>query len=82
MTSATMTDAEVGAVGWQALVAKLGAAGALRFAMQTERGYGDYAEARHRMLGSLGADELLRQMRGRRGAQREARGHRRPPSSR
>jgi hypothetical protein len=63
MNSAKMTDAEIRALGWQALVEKLGAAGALRFALQTERGYGDYAELRHQLLGALSVDELLERMR-------------------
>ena len=62
-----MNDAEIRSRGWQALVAKLGPSGALRFAMQTERGYGDYAESRHRALGSLGVSELLRRMHAARG---------------
>lgn len=63
MSSARWTDAEVRALGWAALIEKLGPSGALRFAMQTERGYGDYAEMRHAMLGSLSVDELLERMR-------------------
>jgi hypothetical protein len=63
MNSETLTDAEIRALGWQALVDKLGPSGALRFALQTERGYGDYAEMRHQMLGALSVDELLERMR-------------------
>ena len=63
MKSARLTDAEIRARGWEALIARLGASGALRFAMQTERGYGDYAELRHRTLGSLTVDELIERMR-------------------
>ena len=63
MKTATLTDAEIRARGWDALVEKLGAAGALRFAMQTERGHGDYSEARHAALGTLTVDELLEGMR-------------------
>jgi len=63
MNSEKLTDAEIRALGWQALVDKLGPSGALRFALQTERGYGDYAELRHQMLGKLSVDELLTQMR-------------------
>jgi hypothetical protein len=66
MKSEHLTDAAVRAVGWEALVEKLGPAGALRFAMQTERGHGDYAELRHRLLGALSVDQLLAQMRRRR----------------
>ena len=62
MSSARWTDAEVRARGWDALVERLGPDGALRFAIQTERGHGDYAELRHRALGSLSVDELLARM--------------------
>ena len=63
MSSQNLTDAEIRALGWQALVDKLGPAGAVRFAVQTERGYGDYVELRHRMLGELSVDELVERMR-------------------
>ena len=62
MKYAALTDAEIRARGWDALVEKLGAWGAARFAMQTERGHGDYAEQRHAMLGKLSVDELLARM--------------------
>lgn len=51
-----LTDDDVRALGWQALVEKLGPAGALRFSMQTQRGYGDYTQLRHRMFGALSVD--------------------------
>ena len=62
MKSAALTDAEIRARGWDALVEKLGAWGAARFAMQTERGHGDYAEQRHALIGKLTVDELLATM--------------------
>lgn len=63
MNSANLTDFEIRARGWEALIEKLGPSGALRFALQTERGYGDYAELRHRMLGALSVDELVDRVR-------------------
>jgi hypothetical protein len=63
MSTQNMTDAEIRALGWQALVDKLGPSGAVRFAVQTERGSGDDAELRDRMLGELSADELVARMR-------------------
>ena len=63
MSTRRLTNAEIRARGWDALVEKLGPSGALRFAMQTERGRGDYAARRHRMLGALSVDELLSRMR-------------------
>lgn len=59
MKSARLTDAEIRALGWEALLEKLGPAGALRFAIQTERGHGDYSEMRHAALGALSVDELV-----------------------
>ena len=70
MNTARMTNAEIRACGWDALVERLGPLGALRFAMQTERGHGDYAARRHRMLGGLSVDQLLTRMRPRRAAGR------------
>jgi hypothetical protein len=61
--SERLTSAEIRALGWDALIEKLGPAGALRFAMQTERGQGDYAARRHRILGALSVDQLVRLMR-------------------
>jgi hypothetical protein len=63
MSTSRLTNAEIRARGWDALLEKLGPSGALRFAMQTEGGQGDYAERRHRMLGGLSVDELLARMR-------------------
>ncbi len=63
MSTVRLTNAEIRARGWEALVEKLGPSGALRFAMQTERGQGDYALRRHRMLGGLSVDQLLTRMR-------------------
>ena len=63
MSTGRLTNAEIRARGWEALVEKLGPSGALRFAMQTERGRGDYAARRHRMFGGLSVDQLLSRMR-------------------
>jgi hypothetical protein len=73
--SERLTNAEIRAIGWDALIEKLGPAGALRFALQTERGQGDYAARRHRVLGALSVDELVALMR--RGRRRAAPGRRR-----
>jgi hypothetical protein len=63
MSTIRLTNAEIRARGWEALIEKLGPSGALRFAMQTERGEGDYAARRHRLLGRLSVNQLLTQMR-------------------
>jgi hypothetical protein len=70
MNTARLTNAEIRAREWDALVERLGPSGALRFAMQTERGHGDYATRRHRMLGRF---SVLARMRRRPGG-----GRRRP----
>ena len=76
MKSERLTDADIRAHGWQALVDRLGLTGALRFTMQTERGTGDYARDRHRTLGSFSVDQLLERMR----ATQRRPGRRRAPS--
>ena len=63
MSTVRLTNAEIRARGWEALIEKLGPSGALRFAMQTERGRGDYAGRRHRQLGELSVTQLLARMR-------------------
>jgi hypothetical protein len=73
LSTVRLTNAEIRARGWEALLEKLGPSGALRFAMQTERGQGDYAARRQRILGRLTVDELLIRMR-----RRPAAGQRRP----
>ena len=64
MNAAKLTDADIRAMGWLALLERLGPSGALRFALQTERGYGDYSAQRDEALGRLSVGELLRKMRG------------------
>jgi hypothetical protein len=76
-----LSNVELRALGWQILVKHLGPAGALRFAMQTQRGYGDYSQLRHRMLGSLSVDELVERMRSRRKPKRRRRGAKRRRNS-
>jgi hypothetical protein len=65
VSTVRLTNAEIRARGWEALIDKLGPSGALRFAMQTEHGQGDYAARRHRMLGGLSVNQLLARMRSR-----------------
>ncbi len=77
MNTTEMTDAEIREAGWQALIEKLGPAGAVRFALQTERGSGDYAALREQLLGSASVDDLVSRMReerrqGKRSAPRKA----------
>jgi hypothetical protein len=72
LNSENLTDAEIRALRRQALVDAHGPSGALRFAIQTERGYGDYSELRHQMLGALSVDDLLGRMRAAKGRSRGA----------
>jgi hypothetical protein len=62
MSTLRLTNGEIRARGWEALIAALEPSGALRFAMQTERGHGDYAARRDRHLGHLSVDDLLSRM--------------------
>ena len=44
------TISEVKKTGWSALVERLGAAGAILFVLEYEKGYGDYTEERKRIF--------------------------------
>ncbi len=45
--------------GWKALTERLGAAGAMRFMMQYDPGYGDYTNERHEIFADLTIDSLV-----------------------
>jgi len=45
--------------GWKALTEALGPAGAMRFTMQYDPGYGDYTEERREIFADLTIDMLL-----------------------
>jgi hypothetical protein len=45
--------------GWKALTDALGPAGAMRFMMQYDPGYGDYTEERREIFADLTIDTLL-----------------------
>jgi hypothetical protein len=45
--------------GWRALTERLGPAGAMRFMMQYDPGYGDYTEERRQIFAGLTIDGLL-----------------------
>ena len=63
MSTIRLTNAEIRARGWEALIEKLGPSGALRYAMLTERGRGDHEKRRQRLLGGLSVNRLLARMR-------------------
>jgi hypothetical protein len=76
MKSDRLTDAEIRAEGWDALVKRLGPSGAIRFTIQTQQGHGDYAARRHRLAGALSVDQLMAQLRTARTAERRKRRNR------
>ena len=45
--------------GWKALTERLGPAGAMRFMMQYDPGYGDYTKERREIFAELTIDALL-----------------------
>jgi hypothetical protein len=45
--------------GWKALTERLGPAGAMRFMMQYDTGYGDYTKERQNIFAELTIDSLL-----------------------
>ena len=76
MSTMRLTNAEIRARGWEALIEKLGPSGALRYAILTERGRGDHEKRRQRLLGGLSVNQLLARTRRRpaRGGRRRRRG--------
>jgi hypothetical protein len=49
--------------GWRALTERLGVAGAMRFMMQYDPGFGDYTRERQGLFGDLTMEDALRQVR-------------------
>jgi len=50
---------EIRLEGWKALTERLGPAGAMRFMMQYDPGYGDYSKDRHELFADLTMEDLL-----------------------
>lgn len=57
--SRSMSLYEIRMEGWKALTERLGPAGAMRFMMQYDPGYGDYSKDRHQLFADLTIDEVL-----------------------
>jgi hypothetical protein len=58
MNRPSMSLYEIRMEGWKALTDRLGPAGAMRFMMQYDPGYGDYSKERHEIFASLTMEEL------------------------
>ena len=58
MRTAYKTPATIVDEGFDALVERLGAAGALRYVLQFERGTGNYTEERKHLLHNVSIDNL------------------------
>ena len=57
--SSSMSLYQIRMEGWKALTERLGPAGAMRFMMQYDPGYGDYSKERHELCATLTVEELL-----------------------
>jgi hypothetical protein len=55
---------EIRMEGWKALTDRLGPAGAMRFMMQYDPGYGDYSRERHDLFATLTIEDLVDSMTG------------------
>ncbi|MGA8809423.1 MAG: hypothetical protein WB973_16255 [Thermoanaerobaculia bacterium] len=57
--SSSMSLYQIRMEGWKALTEALGAAGAMRFMMQYDPGYGDYTQERREIFADLTIEALL-----------------------
>jgi hypothetical protein len=57
--SPSMSLYEIRMEGWKALTDRLGPAGAMRFMMQYDPGYGDYSNDRHDLFANVTLEELI-----------------------
>jgi hypothetical protein len=60
MSNLPMSLYEIRMEGWKALTERLGPAGAMRFMMQYDPGYGDYSKERHDIFAALTMEEILK----------------------
>lgn len=56
------TISEVKETGWNALVERLGVAGASLFILEYEKGHGDYTEERKKIFGEKKLDEIVKEI--------------------
>jgi len=57
------TIREVKETGWNALVERLGVAGATLFVLEYEKGYGDYTEERKKIFNKKKLAEIVKEIR-------------------
>ena len=57
--SSRMSLYQIRMEGWKALTERLGPAGAMRFMMQYDPGYGDYTKERREIFADLTIDALI-----------------------
>ena len=60
--SRSMSLYQIRMEGWKALTERLGPAGAMRFMMQYDPGYGDYTKERQDIFADLTIDSLLEEI--------------------
>ena len=56
------TISEVKETGWNALVERLGVAGATLFILEYEKGHGDYTEERKKMFSKKRLEEIVKEI--------------------
>jgi hypothetical protein len=57
--SSSMSPYQIRLEGWKALTDRLGPAGAMRFMMQYDPGYGDYTKERQEIFADLELEDLI-----------------------
>jgi hypothetical protein len=62
MMSRSLSNYEIRREGWAALTERLGIAGAMRFMMQYDPGYGDYTRERHALLADLSLEQAIQRI--------------------
>jgi len=69
-----LSNFQIRSEGWKVLTERLGISGAMRFMMQYDPGYGDYAKERAELLEGLTLDEAIQRLRATRRHRRAKKG--------
>jgi hypothetical protein len=77
--AASLSNYEIRAEGWAALVERLGVSGAVRFLMEYDPGRGDYVEERRALFRDLTVRDALDRARGKKTAGLDRPRRREPP---